>query len=121
VRIWITTGAVMGALAIVCGAFGAHALRTRLDVSDLEIWRTAVLYHLVGAFALVQYGLFVRGRQTRGLAGWSFEFGTVIFSGSLYALALGGPRWLGAITPIGGALLITGWLLFAWEAGRRRD
>ncbi len=116
---WIAIGAVSGALAVVCGAFGAHALRERVTPADLAIWQTGVLYHLVGSVALVLYGLLVRDRTTNGLPGWCFLLGTVIFSGSLYAMTLGGPRWLGAITPIGGVLLIAGWLLFAWAARRR--
>ena len=115
---WIGVGAVFSALAIVCGAFGAHALRARLDPEQLEIWRTAVLYHLIGALALVLYGLLVRGRPGRGIAGWCFLLGILIFSGSLYSLALGAPRILGAVTPVGGVLLIAGWLFFAWEARR---
>jgi len=116
---WIAIGAVAGALAVVCGAFAAHALRERVTAGDLAIWQTSVLYHLVGSVALVLYGLFARDRATKGLAGWSFLLGTAIFSGSLYAMVLGGPRWLGAITPIGGMLLIAGWLFFAWDARRR--
>ena len=113
-RNWISIGATSAALAVVCGAFGAHALKQRLAPEDLAIWQTGVLYHLVHAPALVLYGLFARGG--RHVAGWCFLAGSVVFSGTLYGLALGGPRWLGAITPIGGALLIAGWLAFAWEA-----
>jgi len=120
VKNWIAIGSLTGALAVVCGAFGAHALRDRVTPADLAIWQTGVLYHLVGGVALVLYGLFARDRTTKGPAGWSFLLGTAIFSGSLYAMVLGGPRWLGAITPIGGVLLIGGWLFFAWEARRRR-
>ncbi len=114
---WIAIGAVSAGLAVVCGAFGAHGLKTRVSPEDLTIWQTGVLYHLVHAPALVLYGLFARsGRQ---LAGWCFLLGTVIFSGTLYGMTLGGPRWLGAITPIGGVLLIAGWIAFAWEARGR--
>lgn len=114
---WVAIGAVSAALAVVCGAFGAHGLKTRVSPEDLAIWQTGVLYHLVHALALVLYGLFARaGRQ---LAGWCFLAGSAIFSGTLYGMTLGGPRWLGAITPIGGVLLIAGWLAFAWEARGR--
>jgi len=114
---WVAIGAVSAALAVVCGAFGAHGLKGRVSAEDLAIWQTGVLYHLVHAPALVLYGLYARaGRQ---LVGWCFLLGTVIFSGTLYAMTLGGPRWLGAITPIGGVLLIAGWLAFAWEARGR--
>ncbi len=118
-RNWIAIGCVSGALAVVCGAFGAHALKERVTSADLEIWQTAVLYHLVHAPALVLYGLFSRTPR-RHIAGWCLLLGTVIFSGTLYAIVLGGPRWLGAITPIGGILLIAGWLAFAWEARAQR-
>ena len=117
-RNWIGTGCVLGALAVALGAFGAHGLRSRVEPADLEIWHTAVLYQLVHAPALVLYGLFARGRDTRGLPGWCFLVGTLLFSGSLYALVLGGPRGLGAVTPFGGALLIAGWVSFGLECRR---
>jgi uncharacterized membrane protein YgdD (TMEM256/DUF423 family) len=115
---WITIGAISAAIAVVCGAFGAHGLRDQVTPEDLAIWQTGVLYHLIHAPALVLYGVVVR--DGRRLGGWSFFLGTLIFSGTLYAMTLGGPRWLGAITPIGGVLLIAGWLAFAWEARRRQ-
>ncbi len=116
---WIAVGAVSTALAVVCGAFGAHGLKDRVTPADLEIWQTGVLYHLVHAPALVLYGLFARA-PGRHIAGWCLLLGAVIFSGTLYVIVLGGPRWLGAITPIGGVLLIAGWLAFAWEARGQR-
>lgn len=116
-RNWIAIGAVSTAVAVVCGAFGAHALKGRITPEDLSIWQTGVLYHLMHAPALVLYGMFTRGG--RHAAGWCLFTGSVVFSGTLYGLALGGPRWLGAITPIGGVLLIVGWLAFAWEARGR--
>lgn len=115
---WIAIGAVLGALAVVTGAFGAHGLKERLTPEGLELWKTAVLYHALHASALVLYGLFDREGRGR-IAGWAFVTGITIFSGTVYALALGAPRWFGAITPIGGVLLIVGWLAFAWRAHRR--
>ena len=114
---WIAVGAALGATAVVMGAFGAHFLKDRLGPADLDMWKTAVLYHLLHAPALVLYGLFDRAEQGR-VAGWSFFLGTVVFSGSLYALALGAPRWFGAITPVGGVLLILGWIAFLFHAQR---
>lgn len=116
-RNWIAIGAVSAALAVVCGAFGAHGLKEQVTPEDLATWQTGVLYHLVHAPALVLYGLFARsaGRQ---LPGWCLLLGTAIFSGTLYGIVLGGPRWLGALTPIGGVLLVAGWLAFAWETRR---
>lgn len=115
---WIRIGALLSALAIVAGAFGAHALKTRLTPEELDTWKTAVLYHAIGALALVLYGVFDRNGRGR-VAGWSFVLGVLLFSGSLYALALGAPRWFGAITPFGGVLLILGWLAFAANASSR--
>lgn len=117
---WLTVGAVHGALTVILGAFGAHALKERLTPDRLELWDTAVLYLALHALALVAYGLFrtLLVRRSGGAAGWCFFFGTVIFSGTVHALALGAPRWLGAVTPIGGVLLIVGWVLFAVETRR---
>jgi len=115
---WVAVGAIFGGLSVVLGAFGAHALDDRLDAEQLEWWRTAVLYHALHALALVTWATF-REHRTRGPApGWCFAAGTSIFAGTLYGLALGGPRWLGAVTPIGGVLLIAGWSLFALQALR---
>lgn len=116
---WIRIGCISAAVAVVCGAFGAHGLKGQLTADELAVWHTAVLYHLVHAPALVLYGVFGRGRN--GGTGWCFLVGSVLFSGSLYVLALGGPRAIGAITPVGGALLIAGWLAFPWEARDRRE
>lgn len=114
---WISIGAGLGALAVVFGAFGAHALKDRLTPEELEWWKTGVLYHALHAIALVAFGLFARERNA-GIAGLCFLVGTAIFSGTLYAMALGAPKWLGMITPIGGLLLIAGWLAFAVAARR---
>lgn len=117
---WIAIGAGLGALAVILGAFGAHGLRDRIDADSLETWKTGVLYHALHSLALVLYGLFACDRGGR-IAGWCFLLGVAIFSGTLYGLALGGPRWLGAITPIGGVLLIVGWVAFGFEARRASD
>lgn len=114
---WIFLGALLGAVSVIAGAFGAHALAARLEPRALELWETAARYLMYGALAMVLVGLF--GRQSaRGVdgAGWCLLAGSLIFSGTVAVLALGGPRWLGAITPIGGTLLIAGFLIFAWAA-----
>ncbi len=88
----------------------------------IEVWRTAVQYHAWHALALVAIGLALRANAAGGacaLAGWLFASGIVLFSGSLYALALTGDRGWGAITPIGGVAFLAGWLAFAWAAARR--
>jgi uncharacterized membrane protein YgdD (TMEM256/DUF423 family) len=118
---WIFLGALLGAVSVIAGAFGAHALAARLEPRELALWETAARYLMYGAFALILAGLY--GKQsTRGVdpilggAGWCLLAGSLIFSGTVFALALGSPRWLGAVTPIGGTLLILGFLLFAWAA-----
>lgn len=117
---WIAVGALSGALTVALGAFGAHALKTRVTPADLALWETAVHYQGLHALALVLLGLW-RAREARGdVAGWCFLAGSAIFAGTLYGIVLGGPRWLGAITPLGGTLLIAGWLGFAWAAWRAR-
>ena len=116
---WIATGALCGALAVMAGAFGAHALAERLDPRSLALWETAARYLMYGAFAQLVAGLLARtGCRSVGLAGWCLLLGSAVFSGTVFALALGGPRWLGAVTPIGGLLLIAGFLALGWAALR---
>ena len=98
-----------GASAVLLGAFGAHALRAVLDGTHSELWHTAVNYHVWHALALVLAAGLGRGRSGR-VAIASFALGIVLFSGSLYALALGAPRWCGVITPFGGLSFIVGWI-----------
>jgi uncharacterized membrane protein YgdD (TMEM256/DUF423 family) len=113
-------GAVMGFVAVALGAFGAHALRARLTPDLLTIWMTANEYHFYHALALLLVGLLARQAPNinYGVPAACFLIGTVIFSGSLYILALTGMRWLGAITPIGGLLFLAGWAWLAWIALR---
>lgn len=116
---WIFLGALGGAIAVVLGAFGAHALAARLDPRGLELWETAARYLMYGSIALVLVGLYGQpGARRIDGAGWCLLLGNLIFSGTVAALALGGPRILGAITPIGGTLMIVGFLLFAWATLR---
>ncbi len=112
-RALAASGATLALLAVALGAFGAHALRARLEPRDLEIFETAVRYQMYHALALLGIAwLSTRlGDLLIGWAGWLMVAGTLVFSGSLYLLVLTGPRWLGAITPIGGVLMIAGWLL----------
>lgn len=102
---------------MVLGAFGAHALKARLDGEALSIWQTAVQYHFWHALALLATPQ-LAGAWAK-TSGWLFVGGVVLFSGSLYALALGAPRAFGMVTPIGGVALILGWLAFAVAAIRR--
>lgn len=107
------------------GAFGAHALEGMLDTSKLDVWDTAVLYQLVHALALLATGALAESRPgkqpSRSLmtAGVAFAAGILLFSGSLYVLALDGPRWVGPVTPLGGVGFITGWLALASAALRK--
>jgi uncharacterized membrane protein YgdD (TMEM256/DUF423 family) len=104
------------------GAFGAHGLRDRLDPYSLGVYEKAVFYHFVHALGLLALTIFVRtGVLSEGggnRVGWLLALGILIFSGSLYALAISGVRSLGAITPIGGLAFIAGWLLLAFELFR---
>lgn len=107
--------------AVGLGAFGAHALKARLAPDMQGIWQTAVQYHAWHALGLLAVGLFAMQRPDApgaSLAAWLFVAGIVLFSGSLYALALSGVRGLGAVTPFGGVALLAGWLAFAWAAWR---
>jgi uncharacterized membrane protein YgdD (TMEM256/DUF423 family) len=118
----LAAGAVLGLLGVAAGAFGAHALRGAVSERDLEIWQTGAHYQQVHAAVLVAMGLGAR-TPTRVLAVAStlFTAGVLVFSGTLYAMVLGGPRMLGAITPLGGLGLMAGWAALAVHAltGRR--
>jgi uncharacterized membrane protein YgdD (TMEM256/DUF423 family) len=112
----IALGAVNAALAVAAGAFGAHGLKDRLDARALEIFETAARYHMYHALALVLCGVIATKGATT--AGWILQAGIVIFSGSLYALALTGVKGLGAVTPIGGLAFLVGWVYLAWTSWR---
>lgn len=120
-RGWLVIGALNGALAVLMGAFGAHALKSRLSSTQLETYATAVHYHFYHALALLAVGLTLRLLPEAiplRISGWLFLFGLIAFSGSLYLLALTGLRQLGFITPLGGLAFIAGWLLFAYAVWR---
>jgi len=112
-RRFINLSAVLGALAVGMGAFGAHALEDMLESAGrVDTYQTAVLYHFIHTFAILFVALLynnVPEKRTK-IAGYLFTFGILIFSGSLYILCLSGVNWLGAITPIGGVLFIAGWI-----------
>lgn len=119
-RFFFALGSASGLVAVAAGAFGAHGLRERLNPEMLEVFETAVRYQLVHALALLAVGW--AATRWPGVAataaGWLFVAGTVLFSGSLYALSLTGLRWLGAITPLGGLAFLAGWASLAWAAYR---
>ena len=112
----IALGAINAALAVAAGAFGAHGLKDRLDANALGIFETGARYHMYHALALVLCGIIATKGATT--AGWILQAGIVIFSGSLYALALTGVKGLGAITPIGGLAFLVGWAYLAWTSLR---
>jgi uncharacterized membrane protein YgdD (TMEM256/DUF423 family) len=120
-RIWLSLAAVYGLLGVLCGAFGAHALRSTLAPELLSVWKTAVDYQFYHALALGLVGLLLRAGDDRSLqvAGACFASGVLVFSGSLYALALSGVGVLGAVTPIGGVLFLSGWAALGVSALRR--
>ena len=116
-KLFVSLGALAAALGVALGAFGAHALKARLSADMLAVWQTAVQYHLWHALGLVAIGLLAQHLPASvpvRVAGWLMVAGIVLFSGSLYALALSGTRWLGAVTPLGGACLIVAWLVVAF-------
>lgn len=116
----LALGALFGFFAVVLGAFGAHALRARLSPEMLAVWKTANEYHFYHAIALTLVGLLVRSTKLPGLdaVAGCFTAGILVFSGSLYLLAVTETRWLGAVTPIGGMLFVVGWAWLAWAAFR---
>ena len=115
---WSAIGAIFLAVAVGLGAFGAHGLKDRLDAYSLGIWEKAVFYHFIHAMGVLVVSMIPRaGSFSVGAASnvcWLLIAGVLVFSGSLYTLALTGVRSLGAITPIGGVCFIAGWLLLAY-------
>lgn len=120
-KTFIVIGALAMALGVILGAFGAHGLKSKLTPDLLAVYHTGVEYHLYHALGLILVGILLNQfPQAGGLhtGGWLLLAGIVIFSGSLYVLAITGIRWLGAITPIGGLAFIAGWLWVAWSLYR---
>jgi uncharacterized membrane protein YgdD (TMEM256/DUF423 family) len=118
-------GAAAGFLGVAAGAFGAHALRGSLPVERIQLFETAARYQLIHALALVAVSIALtsRGAPSRALtvAGWLFVLGQVLFCGSLYALGGTGARWWGAVTPLGGAGFLAGWIALGTGLGARRS
>lgn len=119
-RLFFALGAVSALVAVGLGAFGAHALKARLAPDMLAVFEVGVRYHMYHALGLLAVG-WACSRWPGGAAtaaGVLFVVGTVLFSGSLYALSLSGLRWLGAVTPVGGVAFLAGWACLAWAALR---
>lgn len=114
-HLFIRLGAVAGFVGVALGAFGAHALRSRLSAEQLAVFETGVRYQLVHALALVLVGILMGRRPARltRAAGWCFTLGIVLFSGSLYALTLTGTTAFGIVTPVGGLFFLAGWACLA--------
>jgi uncharacterized membrane protein YgdD (TMEM256/DUF423 family) len=115
-RSLLCVGAILAGLAVALGAFGAHALKAVLGPEALGWWQTAVQYQMWHALALV--ALACSGAAWPIRPAWLMGAGAALFAASLYLMALTGARWLGAVTPIGGALMIAGWAWLGWRAAR---
>ncbi len=119
-RVFFIIGSVSGLIAVALGAFGAHGLKGRLSAEMINAFEVGVRYQMYHALALLAVA-WALSRWPRGevtAAGWLFIAGTVIFSGSLYLLSVTGARWIGAITPIGGAAFLIGWFSLVWGVWR---
>ncbi len=112
----LAAGAIDGGIAVAAGAFGAHALKDRLTEKALSVFETAARYQMYHALAIVLCAALAGSLPGAKLAGWSMQVGIVVFSGSLYALALTDVKVLGAITPLGGLAFIAGWVALAMHA-----
>ena len=123
-NLWIKFGGILGGLSVMLGAFGAHSLKSRLTEKSLETFHTAQFYQFMHSLALILVGLLVmyvgeENCKRLNRAGWFFVAGILMFSGSLYTLALGGPRWLGPVTPLGGLSFMIGWFLLAFSLPKK--
>jgi uncharacterized membrane protein YgdD (TMEM256/DUF423 family) len=113
-QIYRLLGSILAFSAVLLGAFGAHALKETLSAYDsIQTWETAVRYQMWHAIALILLSMISLSNPTPKMTGPCFTIGTLLFSGSLYGLALDGPKWLGPLTPLGGLSLMIGWLLLA--------
>jgi uncharacterized membrane protein YgdD (TMEM256/DUF423 family) len=125
----IITASLLGILAVITGAFGAHSLKARLEAPQLQVWNTAVQYHFYHVFALLFLATLSRNNQSNRVYAsyWLFLFGIIFFSGSLYLLACASMlQWswlhvLGPITPIGGLLFMAGWLMLSLSAWKDKS
>lgn len=116
------SGATLALIAVILGAFGAHALKdTPIALDSVDTWQTAVRYQMWHALGLILLSLISERQKLPTATGYCFVIGTLLFSGSLYGLALDGPRWLGPITPLGGLCLIVGWALLAYSCMKNQE
>lgn len=119
---FLVLGTVFAASGVAAGAFGAHALKSLLDTSMLQVFDTATRYQMYHAFGLciVSWAIERYPQQRLEKAGWLFTIGILLFSGSLYVVSLGGIKWMGAVTPIGGLAFFAGWIFLGWRIWRDR-
>ncbi|MEE2901997.1 MAG: DUF423 domain-containing protein [Myxococcota bacterium] len=117
---FIAIGAISAAISVAAGAFGAHGLRGKISDDMLIVFETGARYQMYHALGLILIGVVLMNRPSSALntAGWLMTVGTLLFSGSLYGLALGGPRFLGPITPLGGTAFMIAWGMFAYAVLR---
>ena len=117
---WVRLGAILMFVGVALGAFGAHALRDRLTADMLQVFETGVRYHFYHSLGLFAVGWLAESHPSPWItgAGVAFTTGVLVFSGSLYILALSGARWWGAVTPLGGLAFMAGWLLLAFGSFR---
>lgn len=122
-RTFLSLGSVLAGCAVAGGAFGAHFLKGLLEPPMLTVFETAVRYQMYHALGLCLIAWVLESHPTTrvSVAGWCFVVGITLFSGSLYVMAWSGARWLGAVTPLGGAALIAGWGLLAWEVQPKKE
>ena len=116
----LAIGGLLAALSIGAGAFGAHGLRGRLTADSLALWETAARYLMYAGLGMIGSGAIGLSlpRPGFGFAAWFLLIGGLVFSGTVFALALGGPRWLGAVTPLGGVAMILAFVLISWTGWR---
>ena len=121
-KFWLVSATIFGFLSVALGAFGAHSLKHSLDEYGKAIYEKAVIYQMFHAMALFAVGLLQHLLKNTSfpLAGWGFFGGILLFSGSLYLLAITGIKWLGAITPIGGVAFLFGWVCFSFSMIKAR-
>ena len=121
--LFFVLGALFAFVAVAGGAFGAHSLKAILAPDLLAVFETGIRYQMYHALALLAVGWAAHQypQASFHISGWLFVAGILLFSGSLYILALSGVRWMGAITPLGGVLLLAGWAVFAWQAWQQKS
>lgn len=118
---WLAIASINMALAVASGAFASHGLKGQLSAEQMAWWQTGTQYFFYHALGLLVVGVLIRLKLAPAKIAWCLQLGIVLFTGSLYLMALGLPRWFGAITPIGGTLFIVGWVWLAVALSRNKE